>query len=248
MSYESLLQELQDMKESVRVLRAEADIRRIMARYMLLCDVPLPEHGLNGEGRLREIVSLFAEDARWEGVGEYYDNQFGARIGHGQIYRHFQRIFQPSTPQLILICHYLTCEQIHVTGEYRRRTMASLPAMDRRRHFGAAIQPAQQCVSLRGWHVEDFTLPDGERVHRSASGKLGDQYSVDVGPNESVGCSLAGAGGTSTSALIMHMMSIPPKGFRSACAGIPGCHRYDWARSHCAEASLPRCRRRPQSA
>ncbi|WP_454735650.1 nuclear transport factor 2 family protein [Cupriavidus necator] len=116
MSYESLLQELQDMKESVR-LRAEADIRRIMARYMLLCDVPLPEHGLNGEGRLREIVSLFAEDARWEGVGEYYDNQFGARIGHDQIYRHFQQFFQPSTPQLILNCHYLTCEQIHVSGD-----------------------------------------------------------------------------------------------------------------------------------
>jgi hypothetical protein len=117
MEYESMLKELKALRESVNELRAEADIRRIMARYMLLCDIPLPEQGLDDAGRIREIVSLFSEDARWEGVGAYYDNQFGGSVGHEQLTRHFERFFQPSDPQMILNCHYLTCEQIHVHGE-----------------------------------------------------------------------------------------------------------------------------------
>lgn len=117
MDLELLNKEFASIKAELRVLRAESDIRRIMARYMLLCDVPLPEHGLDGQGRLREIVNLFSADARWEGVGSYYDNQFGASVGHEQLYEHFERFFKPSSPQMILNCHYLTCEQIHVRGE-----------------------------------------------------------------------------------------------------------------------------------
>jgi hypothetical protein len=116
MELEALAKEFASLKEKVCVLSAESDIRRIMARYMLLCDVPLPEHGLDEEGRLREIVNLFTADARWEGVGSYYDNQFGASVGHEQLHQHFQRFFAPSSPQMILNCHYLTCEQIHVSG------------------------------------------------------------------------------------------------------------------------------------
>ncbi|SMG56226.1 SnoaL-like domain-containing protein [Paraburkholderia susongensis] len=117
MENESLLKELQALKESVRELRAEADIRRIMARYMLLCDIPLPEQGLDMAGRISEIVGLFSKDACWEGVGVYYDNQFGASFGHEQIARHFERFFQPKDPAMIFNCHYLTCEQIHVHGD-----------------------------------------------------------------------------------------------------------------------------------
>lgn len=117
MNIETLMQELAALKAQTLTLQAEADIRRIMARYMLLCDVPLPEHGLDEKGRLDAIVGLFSADARWEGVGSYYDNQFGASVGHEQLYRHFERFFKPSSPQMILNCHYLTCEQIHVRGE-----------------------------------------------------------------------------------------------------------------------------------
>jgi len=117
MSYETLLKEFEELQENVRVLRAEADIRRIMARYAMLCDIPLPTHGLDTEGRLREIINLFTPDARWEGVGSYYDDQFGASVGHERIYQHFERFFRPSTPKMLLNCHYLTCEQIHVQGD-----------------------------------------------------------------------------------------------------------------------------------
>ncbi|MEW6340815.1 MAG: nuclear transport factor 2 family protein [Pseudomonadota bacterium] len=116
MDLDTLTRELAELKAQTRVLQAEADIRRIMARYMLLCDVPLPEHGLDEKGRLDAIVGLFSTDARWEGVGSYYDNQFGASVGHEQLHQHFTRFFEPQSPRMILNCHYLTCEQIHVNG------------------------------------------------------------------------------------------------------------------------------------
>ncbi|MDB5997336.1 MAG: hypothetical protein JWP42_4472 [Pseudomonas sp.] len=117
MNTETMAVELKRLGEEVRILRGEADIRRLMARYMWLCDIPLPEHGLDLEGRLQAIVELYAEDGKWEGVGSYYDNQFGGSVGHEQIYQHFKRFFQPTSPQLVLNCHYLTCEQIHVDGD-----------------------------------------------------------------------------------------------------------------------------------
>lgn len=112
-----LLSELRALKEDVRILRAEADIRRLMARYMFLCDVPLPEHGMEYEGRLNEIVNLYTEDAVWEGVGSYYDNQFGRSVGRAALFKHFERFFQPHDPEMTLNCHYLTSEQIHVSGD-----------------------------------------------------------------------------------------------------------------------------------
>lgn len=104
--------------ERVETLESEADIRRLQTRYMFLCDTPCPEFGVrDDEHRIDLIVGLYADDAVWEGVGEYYDGQFGRAEGHEEIRAHFRRFWgEKREPALLLNAHYLTSEQIHVTG------------------------------------------------------------------------------------------------------------------------------------
>jgi ketosteroid isomerase-like protein len=103
----------------VEVLEAEAEIRRVQARYMFLCDTPCPEFGVQDDTqRIDLIMELYTEDAVWEGVGEYYDNQFGRAEGAAAIRRHFEGFWgQKQDPALLLNAHYLTSEQIQVDGD-----------------------------------------------------------------------------------------------------------------------------------
>lgn len=107
---------LDSLIRRIETLEAEADIRRLQARYMFLCDTPMPEYGVSDDqSRIDLIMALYTEDAVWEGVGEYYDNQFGRAVGAAAIRRHFEGFWgQKQDPALILNCHYLTSEQIHV--------------------------------------------------------------------------------------------------------------------------------------
>ena len=60
-----------DLHRRVETLEAEAEIRRVQARYMFLCDTPFPGFPPAGDtGRIDQIMELYAEDAVWEGVGE----------------------------------------------------------------------------------------------------------------------------------------------------------------------------------
>lgn len=108
-----------DLAHRVAVLEAEAEIRRIQARYMFLCDTPCPEFGvLDDDRRIEMIMELYTADAVWEGVGEYYDGQFGRAEGADAIRAHFQRFWGAERdPRLVLNAHYLTSEQIHVVGD-----------------------------------------------------------------------------------------------------------------------------------
>lgn len=114
--------EIADLKRRLHVLEAEADIRRLMARYMWLCDTPLPEHpgDLGPSERIELILELYSKDAVWEGVGPFYDDQFGYSKGTAQLREHFEGFFlskegeQNATSDLLLNAHYLTTEQIHV--------------------------------------------------------------------------------------------------------------------------------------
>lgn len=105
--------------ERVATLEAEAEIRRLQARYMLLCDTPISEHGVKDDAqRIDLIMALYAEDAVWEGVGSYYDGQFGRLEGKAAIRRHFEAFWgEKRDPALLLNVHYLTSEQIHVRGD-----------------------------------------------------------------------------------------------------------------------------------
>jgi ketosteroid isomerase-like protein len=119
MSETELAKTIHLLQRRLEVLEAEADIRRIQARYMFLCDTPCPEFGIeNDEQRIEAILELYAEDAIWEGVGEYYDSQFGRSVGKAAIRKHFQGFWSKDRdPGLLLNVHYLTSEQIHVIGD-----------------------------------------------------------------------------------------------------------------------------------
>lgn len=111
-------QRIDQLSQRVEVLEAEAEIRRLQARYMFLCDTPIPQYGIdNDKDRIDAIMALYAADAIWEGVGEYYDGQFGRAEGAQAIRKHFEGFWSPDRePGLVLNCHYLTSEQIHVEG------------------------------------------------------------------------------------------------------------------------------------
>lgn len=119
MTMDELAATVKNLTEEVERLRAEADIRRIQARYMFLCDTPCPEAGVNDDAeRINRIVDLYTEDAIWEGVGSYYDNQFGRSVGREAIRKHFEGFWgQRRDPALVLNVHYLTTEHIVVEGE-----------------------------------------------------------------------------------------------------------------------------------
>ena len=119
MTVDELAATVRDLAAEVERLRAEADIRRIQARYMVLCDTPCPEAGVDDDAeRINRIVELYTEDAIWEGVGSYYDNQFGRSVGREAIRKHFEGFWgQKRDPALVLNVHYLTTEHIVVDGE-----------------------------------------------------------------------------------------------------------------------------------
>ena len=120
MTIEQLASAVKALQDDVATLRAEADIRRIQARYMFLCDTPCPEAGVKDDDneRIRRILELYTEDAIWEGVGSYYDNQFGRAVGKAAIRKHFEGFWgEKKDPALLLNVHYLTSEQIHVRGD-----------------------------------------------------------------------------------------------------------------------------------
>jgi len=107
---------LANLLKRVEVLESEADIRRLEARYMFLCDTPCPEFGVRDDAtRIEKILELYTEDAVWEGVGDYYVNQFGRMQGKDALRKHFQAFWGLKLdPMLLLNAHYLTSEQIHV--------------------------------------------------------------------------------------------------------------------------------------
>jgi ketosteroid isomerase-like protein len=119
MKLEDLAARLETLEKEVENLRAEAAIRKVQARYMFLCDTPCPEAGVEDDAeRVNRIMDLYTEDAVWEGVGSYYDNQFGCMVGKTEIRKHFEGFWGAKRdPALILNVHYLTSEQIYVRGD-----------------------------------------------------------------------------------------------------------------------------------
>lgn len=109
---------VEGLTHRIGILEAEAEIRRLQSRYMFLCDTPCPEPGVRDDAhRIDLIMDLYTDDAVWEGVGEYYEGQFGLAEGAAAIRAHFERFWgEKQDPALVLNAHYLTAEQIHVEG------------------------------------------------------------------------------------------------------------------------------------
>ena len=116
--------DISSLVQRIDRLEAETAVRQIQMRYMALCDTPCPEFGVKSDAdRIDLIMDLFADDAIWEGVGEYYDGQFGAAVGKPAIRQHFENFWgQKADPALVLNCHYVTSEQIQVAPDAKTAT------------------------------------------------------------------------------------------------------------------------------
>ena len=99
---EALLQRLE-------TLEGESRVRRLMARYMDLCDVP------RAVTHVSELAQLFSEDAVWEGVGSHTAQTFGQHRGRDAVAA-FVAGYLPPSEHFRLNLHYLTSESIVVDG------------------------------------------------------------------------------------------------------------------------------------
>jgi len=92
------------MKRLAR-LEAEQAARRVMTRYMRLCDQP--DDGFP----IAELGELFTRDAIWEGGGSTYGAAFGQHKGRDAIMA-FIEGFRNPTSHFTLNVHFLTSEDI----------------------------------------------------------------------------------------------------------------------------------------
>lgn len=97
------------LQARVRALEGQNAVRKTIARYMALCDVPA--RALEDES----LAALFSEDAVWEGIGPNYANKFGRLQGPEQIVAMLQR-YLPPTPHFTTNVHFLTAEHIESDG------------------------------------------------------------------------------------------------------------------------------------
>jgi hypothetical protein len=112
---DDIRRDLTALATEVGVLRAEASARRLLGRYMFLCDAPLPQYGMSESQRAEAIAELFDEDAIWEGVGGAHGAQFGRKVGPEAIAEHMSAFFGVENPRLVFNTHYLSTECLVAT-------------------------------------------------------------------------------------------------------------------------------------
>jgi hypothetical protein len=96
--------------ERLRALEAREAIRKTIARYLALCDVPA--RAMEGES----LAALFSDDAVWEGIGPQYAGKFGRLRGPRDIVAMLQT-YLPPTPHFATNVHFLTSEHIEVNRD-----------------------------------------------------------------------------------------------------------------------------------
>jgi len=142
---EALLQRL-------ATLEGESQVRRLMARYMDLCDVP------RALTQVRELAELFSEDAIWEGVGSQTAQTFGQHQGREAIAA-FVGGYLPPSEHFRLNLHYLTSESIVVDGSTARgqwiMQQICTYADGRSELFGTRLNVDFRCVD-GAWLIAHF--------------------------------------------------------------------------------------------
>jgi len=133
---EALLQRLQ-------TLEGESAVRRLMARYMDLCDVP------RALTHVSELAELFCIDAVWEGVGSQTAQTFGLHRGRDAV-AEFVGGYLPPSDHFRLNLHYLTSESILVDGKAAQgqwiMQQISTYADGRNELFGTRLNIDFRCV------------------------------------------------------------------------------------------------------
>jgi hypothetical protein len=142
---EALLQRLQ-------TLEGESAVRRLMARYMDLCDVP------RAVTHVSELAELFCIDAIWEGVGSQTAQTFGQHRGRDAVAA-FVGSYLPPSEHFCLNLHYLTSESISVDGSTAQgqwiMQQISTYADGRSELFGTRLNIDFRCVDDT-WLIAHF--------------------------------------------------------------------------------------------
>ena len=103
------MSELSALAERLEVLEAHDAIRKVLTRYMALCDT------LGPDTPMEELGALFARDAVWAGKGARYGAAFGGHEGRAAILAMLDAYRGPP-PHFAFNAHYLASEAIAVTG------------------------------------------------------------------------------------------------------------------------------------
>ncbi|MGE8334417.1 nuclear transport factor 2 family protein [Pseudomonas laurylsulfatiphila] len=142
---EALLQRL-------ATLEGESAVRRLMARYMDLCDVP------RALTHVSELAELFCIDAIWEGVGSQTAQTFGQHHGREAVAA-FVGGYLPPSEHFRLNLHYLTSESISVEGSMAQGQwiMQQISTYDDGRNelFGTRLNIDFRCVD-GAWLIAHF--------------------------------------------------------------------------------------------
>jgi hypothetical protein len=148
------------LSERLRRLESEAAVRRLLADYMALCDVPGPQ------GIEKALAHLFCSDAVWEGRGSRYAAKFGRLEGREAIIGMLLDYLPPNT-HFQFNGHFLAGERIDVHGD----TAEGHWLMQQLSHYDSAagelivarLQLTFRCEAGT-WRIAQFST---ERLHAS---------------------------------------------------------------------------------
>jgi len=154
---DEITSEISELRRRVSVLEAESGVRRVLARYMEICDCLGPSTSMD------ELGALFCADAVWEGRGGKYADTFGGHRGREAIVR-FLNSYREPMPHFSSNAHFLTSEQVRADGDRASGTwvMLQTPTFS----DGSAFLLAARL------HVDFRREDEGWRIYRFATTNL----------------------------------------------------------------------------
>jgi len=158
---DDLQQVLGELRRDVDRLKAESAARRLLARYMFLCDCPLPEPGMDEVRRAQAIGALFADDGTWEGVGGLHGAGFGQHRGPDAVAAFMRSVLMRRDPALVFNTHYLCSEQLEASEDGRAaegQWVQFQPWVhdDGRSLLRSSRLQAAFCLTAHGWRIARY--------------------------------------------------------------------------------------------
>ena len=138
--------------ERLERLEAEREIRRVMMRYMELCD------NLGATTPMDELGALFAKNAVWAGKGARYGATFGGHEGRQAIVAMLDAYRGP-VPHFAMNAHFLSSETISVAGNHGAGSWMMLQTStyaDGRSDLRSARLDVEFMVEEGRWRISRF--------------------------------------------------------------------------------------------
>lgn len=161
------------LAERLQRLEAQDAIRKVITRYMALCDT------LGPDTPMHELGALFARDAVWAGKGARYGAAFGGHRGRTAILAMLDAYRAP-VPHFAFNAHYLASEAIVVEGERAEGSWMMLQCStyaDGRSDLRSARLEVGFVVEEGAWRIARF---DTENLFSRAVGPWNDGAAIPV--------------------------------------------------------------------